>query len=194
MNDQEEAQHFEGVVIASRYDADAPEKPFLGAALECGGDAVWILSYGEQSPYHAFAGRHVAVEGRPYTPQGQRLVGWRGKMLGHLRVDSMRVMDAAGAGIVQVGPERRLRGRFERISTDPDRRELLFMTSDGDTFHVVNDPAGATVSADIEVSAFDVNRLPLASSGVPHLWVVCPHSIADLWEWRRRSAGASGAV
>jgi hypothetical protein len=179
-------------VSASGYDADVPGKQFLGAVLECSDDTVWILDYGEQSPYHAFAGQPVVVEGEPYTPAGQRLIGWRGKTLGHLRVSSMRIDDtASGATILDVGPERRLRGRFEPISADPDRPGLIFMTADGETFHVVNDPAGSTVSVDVEVSAYDVSLPPSpTSSGIAHLWVVCPHSFADLWEWRRRKAGA----
>ena len=191
MHGQEDAGRFEGVVSASHYDFDAPGKQFLGAVLECS-DAAWLLAYDEESPYHAFADRQVVVEGTPYTPEGQRLAAWNRKALGHLRVESIRVADPTAAAVLHVGPERRLRGRLERISDDPDRPGLLFMTSNGDTFHVVNDPAGAKLSADLEVSAYDTQlRASAGTAGVPHLWVVCPSSYDALWQWRKRRAGRS---
>ena len=53
----------EGVVRAFRYSPEAPGKQFLGAILECDDGREWVISYDEQSPFHAFAGRRVRVCG-----------------------------------------------------------------------------------------------------------------------------------
>jgi len=116
VNDEEKAVRLEGVVHAFRYDPNVPGKQFLGAAIECSDAKVWVIAYGEQSPYHAFAGRQVVVSGKPYKPYGQYLLGWGGgKELGHFRVSTMRPVERMGdAELVEVGAGFELRGRFER--------------------------------------------------------------------------------
>jgi hypothetical protein len=94
MSDQESEVQLEGTVHASGFAPVGLGKQFLGAAIECSDGAVWVITYGERSPFHAFAGRRVVVSGQPYQPGGQYLIGWPGaKSLGHFRVSTIRLAD-----------------------------------------------------------------------------------------------------
>jgi len=189
VSDTEKTVCLEGIVHASRYDPGAPGKHFLGAAIECGDAKVWVIDYEEQSPFHAFAGRQVVVSGEFYKPDGQHLIGWAGgKELGHFRVSTMRLVEVTGdAELVEVGAGRDLRGRFERAPGDTGEATVSFVTEKGDVFLVANDPAGASVGRTVEVWAYPVQL----SASIPrpsgqYLWIICPYSAADLWEWRER--------
>ena len=189
MSEQGKGVRLEGTVRASRFDPSAHGKQFLGAALECSDGKVWVLDYNEQSPFHAFAGCRVVVSGEPYTPEGQQLIGWRaGKKLGHFRVLTMRLLEAArDAEFVEIGAAQHLRGRFEPVPTATADSTLSFVTEDGTAFLVANDPAGATVGTSVAVCAYSLQRSP--STPKPperYLWIIGPCSAADVWEWRRR--------
>jgi hypothetical protein len=88
----EGAIRLEGVVRARRYDPDGKGKQFLGAAVECNDGTVWVIDYRENSRFHVYDGRQVIVSGkpRPEGGQGQRLMGWRGKKVGHFCVSTIR--------------------------------------------------------------------------------------------------------
>jgi hypothetical protein len=188
----------EGIVHAERYDPEGQGKQFLGAAISCADGTVWVIDYGEQSPYHAFAGRRVVASGESYRPQGQCLIMWRGAgQLGHFRVSTMHLAEPTpDAWLLEVRAGYRLSGRLEHGAGDGGESALSFVAQSGDHFCVVNDPAGAAVGRGVEVVAYPV--LPCMPAPRPrerYLWVICPYSTADLWEWRRRpEAGLPGDV
>lgn len=176
----------EGIVHAERYNPREDGKQFLGAAIESPDGKVWIIDYAEQSPYHAFAGRHVVALGESYRPPGSQIIGWNGKsgeLLGHFRVSNMRISEPDGdARIVEVGPEQEISGRFERTRD----RWLSFVAENGDTFQVVNNPAGLVVGRTVEASFFAVQlRQSLYKGSERYAWVAGPYSCADLWKWRK---------
>jgi len=189
MSDQEKKVRLEGIVQASRYDPNAPGKQFLGAAIECSDGKVWVIDYEEQSPFHAFAGRQVVVAGESYTPKGQALIGWSGgTKLGHFRVATMRPVEVTGdVELVEVGAGFDLRGRFWRGASDTGESMLRFVTEEGDAFVVANDPAGASVGRSVKVWAYPVQPSPLIQNPTgQYLWIICPYSASDLWDWRGR--------
>jgi hypothetical protein len=177
----------EGIVHADRYDPGGQGKQFLGAAIECSDGTVWVIDYEEESPYHAFAGRRVVVSGEPYEPEGQHLIGWRGaKRLRHFRVSTMRLVEATpDAWLIEVGAGHHLSGRLERGTGGAGVSALSFVAENGDTFLVVNHPAGATVGRNVKVLTYPVRPTLPRSTGQYH-WVLGPRSSADLWEWRGR--------
>lgn len=189
MSDQEKKVRLEGIVEASRYDRDAPGKQFLGAAIKCSDGKVWVIAYGEQSPFHAFAGRQVVASGERYSPDGQALIGWRGATsLGHFRVSSMRPVEVTDdLELREVGAEFDLRGRFWRGKSDTGKSLLRFVTEKGDTFEVANNPAGASVGRSVKVQAYPVQPSPLIQKRTgQYLWIICPYSGSDIGEWRGR--------
>jgi len=189
MSEQQKEVQFEGIVHASRYVPSAQGKQFLGAIIECSDGRQWVVDYDEQSPFHAFAGRQVVVSGEPYEPAGQHLIGLRGgQKLGHFRVSTMRLVEVTpDAQLVEVGAGRDLRGRFEPRTNDVGESMLRFVTEGGDSFVVVNDPAGAAVGRTVEVWAYPVQPSPsIPRPPEQYLWIICRYSAAELWEWRER--------
>ena len=189
MSEQKTEIRLEGIVHASRYDPSAQGKQFLGAAIECSDGKVWVIDDNEQSPFHAFAGRQVVVSCEPYKPEGQHLIGWRGgKKLGHFRVSTMRLVEVTpDAKLVEVGGGQPLCGRFERGTSETGESMVSFVTEEGDAFLVTNDPAGATVGPSVKVWAYPVQPSPsIPRPREQYLWIICPCSAADLWEWRER--------
>ena len=89
------------------------------------------------------------------------------------------------AELVEVGRGHHLCGRFERGTSDTGQSMLSFVTEKGDTFLVANDPAGATIGRSVKVWAYAVQPSP-SIPRLPgrYLWIICPCSAADLWEWR----------
>jgi hypothetical protein len=180
--------YLEGKVHASRYDPGAPGKQFLGATIQCSDGTVWVISYGEQSPYHLFADRQVIASGEPYEPEGQQMIIVGAKDTRHFNVSTMRLTKVTpDAKFVEVGTERDLRGRFGRVTTDTGDSTLSFATEEGEVYLVANDPAGAAVGACVDVTAYPVQPLPsLPTASKKHLWVFAPCSMEDIWEWRER--------
>ena len=181
----------EGIVHASRYDSSARGKQFLGTGIESSDGKVWVIDYDEQSPFHAFAGRRVVVFGEPYEPEpeDQHLVGWgEGKQLGHFHVSTLRPVEVMPDGeLVEVGPGHRLSGRLQRGTSDTGEPMLFFVTENGDSFLVANDPAGAKVGRSVEVWAYPVKRRSsMPETRGQYLWIISPYSAADPWEWRGR--------
>ncbi len=176
----------EGIVHASRYDPTAQGKQFLGAIIECADGEGWVIDYDEQSPFHAFAGRQVVVLGEPYEPEGQRIGGDR--IVGHFRVSTMRLVEATSdAELLEVGPGDRVSGRLERVTSDTGESTFSFVTEKGDVFLVANDPASAAIGQNVDVLAYPVKPSPsIRRPSGKYLWIICPCSGADLWEWRRR--------
>jgi hypothetical protein len=187
MNKQDKERRFEGIVRAFRSVSGVQGKPFLGAIMECGDLTEWVIDYDEQSPFHTFADHHVVVFGEPYEPLGQHLISTGGKQtLRHLRVSTMRLVEVTTeAELVEVGTGRQLSGQFERATSNTGESTLSFVSEKGDTFLVANDPAGATVGRNVEVWAYPV-QLSMPQSSEQSLWIICPCSAADLWEWRAR--------
>ena len=189
MSDEEAQVRLEGVVQAVRYDPTARGKQFLGTAIVCHDLKVWVIDYEEQSPFQVFAGRQVVVSGEPCRPKGQYLVGWPGvEELGHFRVSRMRPSEVTeDMEVVEVGGTFDLSGRFERASVATGGSTLSFVTETGDTFMVANDPAGVVVGRNFNVRAHSVQLSP-SSRKAPgrYLWIIFPHSVAALWEWRDR--------
>jgi hypothetical protein len=64
---------------------------------------------------------------------------------------------------------------------------LSFVTENGDLFLAANDPPGARIGQDLEAWAYAVQPAP-ATRRIPgsYLWIICPYSATDLWEWRKR--------
>jgi hypothetical protein len=182
----------EGIVCAPRYHSDGRGKQFLGTVIECSDGRVWICDYAEQSPFHLFDGRRVEALGKPYVPtSGQHLIGWGGeKALGHFYVSSMRLLDVTcDAKFVEIRAAQDLHGRFERGLGDTGESTLSFVTEEGNTFHVANDPAGATVGPSAQVCAYLVRPSPsVPTASKQYLWIICPYSAVDLWGWRERNS------
>jgi hypothetical protein len=181
----------EGIVRAQSYKRGSEGKQFLGAVLECADGKAWLIDYSEQSPFHAFADRQVSVSGEPYHPKGQALMGWRdrkGDKFGHFRVAAMRLVEGTpDAPLLEVEAGQELSGRFERQASGTPESTLSFVTEKGDNFLVFNDPAGLTVGRSVEITAYPVQPSPSIPRSIgKYLWIVCPCSMADLWEWRER--------
>jgi hypothetical protein len=190
MSEQDKNIRLEGVVHASRY-GHGQGKQFLGAAIECSDGTVWVISYDEQSPFHAFAGRQVVVSGEPYEPdpRSQLLIGWRGgRTLRHCRVSNMKLPDGTpNTELIEVGAGRHISGRFVRGKSGPEKSMMSFVDNEGVTFLVVNDPAGATVGPIVQVRAYPVRpSISIPGASGQYLWIICPHSTAQLWAWRER--------
>jgi hypothetical protein len=180
----------EGIVHGHGYNPGGQGKQFLGAALECSDGTVWVIDYGEQSPYQAFAGRRVVVSGEPCKPPVQHLIAWHGaKRLGHCRVSMLRLAEPTpDAWLMEVGAGRDLAGRLERGTHATGESELSFVTEKGDTFAVVNVPAGKIIGRTIQATAYPVVPSPsLRKATEQFLWVICPCSSADIWKWRSRA-------
>jgi hypothetical protein len=190
MTKHEKELQFEGIVRAAAYDDGDKGKQFLGAIIECSDGRQWVIDYEEQSPFHAFAARQVAVSGEPYEPTGQHLIGAPGgRKLGHFCVSNMRLVEVTSdANLVEVGAAQDLSGRFERSTNDSGESMLSFATEEGTTFLVANDPAGVRAGRRVEVCAYPVQPSVLTRRFPgQYLWIICPYSAADLWEWRERS-------
>ena len=102
----------------------------------------------------------------------------------------MRVIEVTpDAQLVEIGARQELFGRFKRGTGAPQESSLSFVTEKGDTFLVFNDPAGVTLGRIVEVWAYPVQPSPsIPRSAEQHLWIICPCSLADLWEWRERQS------
>ena len=186
---EEQELRLEGIVHADRpaHRLDAGEFP---AIIACSDGTEWVISYGEQSPYHAFADRKVVASGRPYMPTGAHIIGThRGQKLGHFRVSTMRLVTVTpDAQLVEVGEEQHLSGRFKVGTNDSGPLVLSFVTEKGTTFLVANDPAGLIVGRDVKILAYSVQPYRLTQqSPEQYLWTLCPCSVQDLWDRRGRS-------
>lgn len=186
MSEQENVLRLEGIVHL-RHTALVQ---WLGAELECS-DARWFIAYSADSPYHAFAGRRVMVSGEPNErePLQRPLVRWGAKPIaGHFSVSTMRLAEVTpDAELLEVGAGQQLTGRFELGASDAGESTLSFVTEQGDTFLVANDPAGATVGRSVEVLAYPVQPSPsISRSPVQHFWIHCPCLMTDFWEWHER--------
>lgn len=186
MDEEEKELQLEGIVHARRYVPGERGKPFLGATIESSDGMEWVIDYDEQSPFHAFAARRVVACGEPYKPEGQFIGGK--KIAGHFRVSTLRLVEMTDdAPLVEVGTARQLTGRFERGTSDIGESTLSFVTQEGVVFAVANDPAGVTVGLSIDVWAYPVRPSPsIPGPSERSLWIICPCSAADLWEWRGR--------
>jgi hypothetical protein len=181
---------FEGVVDAPYFDPKTG--PLPPAGIQCSDGTVWVIDYHEQSPFRVFHGRKVLARGEPYRPTGATggyIIGWSGaKEVGHLRIASLRPAELSpDLELAEVGLARCLSGALERGTSDAGDSTLSFITQDGSTFSVVNDPAGEAVGRNIEVVAYPVRVSPSTwRSRGPYLWIICPYSCADLLEWHKR--------
>jgi hypothetical protein len=92
------------------------------------------------------------------------------------------------AWLTEVGAGRDLAGRLERGTHDTGESALSFVTEKGDAFVVVNVPAGGIIGRNVQATAYPVVPSWSLRKGTEHfLWVICPGSSADIWEWRGRS-------
>jgi hypothetical protein len=185
VNDVEDEVGFEGTLRAFPFKQGAGGKQFLGAIVECDNGERWVLSYEEQSPYHAFAERRVAVKGVPLTPapESQRLLGVR-----HLRASRVRLVEPqTDVGPWEVGRGRSLSGQFVTAGRPAGGALLLFETSPGESFLVVNDPPGVTLGQTVEVEAYPVKMSPPAGEFARGcLWICTRCSYSEIWGWRAR--------
>ncbi len=83
----------EGIVRAWRYDGAATGKPF--ALIECTDGTEWVITYDEQSPFHAFADCRVVVFGKPFVPKpwSQHLIDSDGGALRHFMASTLRLVE-----------------------------------------------------------------------------------------------------
>jgi hypothetical protein len=191
MSEPEKELQLEGITQVSRPIPGSVGKPFCGVIIKCDDDKEWVVSYDEQSPFHAFADRRVVVSGEPFEPKkGQYLVSGRGpRKLGHFKVSTLRLFEVTSdAELVAVGPDHRLNGRFERDERDTKGTGLSFVTDSGETFLVANDPPGANVGGKVEVWAHPVQRPPsIPVNPGKCLWIRCRCSAKDVSDHRERS-------
>jgi hypothetical protein len=186
MSEQAKELRLEGIVRGR-----GGGKKFLPGptTIECSDGKRWVIDYDEQSPFRAFADRHVLVSGEPYTPSGSHLISRdRERPLGHLNVSTMRLIDLAeDAELVEVGPGQHLTGRFERRTSGGE--SMLSFLTESDTFRVANDPVGATVDDSVRVSARPVQRGPSVRRAPARcLWIICSCSTGELWAWSERGS------
>lgn len=147
-------------------------KRFRGVLLHPETGPAWVLTYTADELWAAFAGRRVTVTGAPYQPEGQALLSL------HLRPVSWRI-EAPGPGdsIVEVGPEQRLRGVFERQAQPAGSKlagELTtrFVAESGGSFLLAHAPEPLPLGRAVELRARPVEPSPLAARlGGPYLWV-----------------------
>jgi hypothetical protein len=186
MNDCDSFVTLDGIVRARSFVEGESGKPFLGAMIECDDGTRWVIDYNEQTPFHLFANRRVLAIGQPYRPDPRAQIIIRtadGGTIKHFKVARLRVAEPTGdLQFAEVGPEQRLSGQLTQTTSES---MLCFTTENGDKFLVANDPAGAAPGRSVNVVAYPV--LPSSQgTAAKHLWIICPHSAADLWEWRRR--------
>lgn len=188
MSKQDQQLQLKGTVHASHYDDAADGKLFLGAIVEFSDGSRWVVDYSELSPFHVFANRRVLVYGDSYAPDGQHLIGVR-----HLRVSTMRLVDLTLEDrFVEIEAEQHIAGQFELDNRNAGESSMLFVTEKGSSFQVANDPPGARVGRWVEVSAYAMKTSASAWGPMePYPWIICPHSMEDFWEWRKRSKGVS---
>jgi hypothetical protein len=170
----------EGTVIARG--SFAPRRGPVTTEIKCADGAVWVIDYDEQSPYQAFIGRRVVASGFPCHPPMQHRIG----VAGHFAVSRMRVAGLApDAWLIDVGPPQEFAGRFKHSANEAAETELSFLTENGDTFRVVNNPAGMAVNEVVNVLAYPIQLSPCVSRRLRvSLWVVCPWSYAQLEKLR----------
>jgi hypothetical protein len=189
---QQKELRLEGIVHAPGS-FSAPGGPIV-ASIKSRDGAEWVIDYDEQSPYRAFAGRRVVVAGVPCEPPIQHVIGVRG----HFAVATMRLIEVTpDAWLMEVGEAQHLSGRFDPDTSDARESALTFVTEQGDTFRVANNPAGATAGCTVKALVYPVQPSPCMSASAQQcpLWVICPWSYADLWELRGRPhAGLPGGV
>jgi hypothetical protein len=101
MSEQEKGLRIEGIVRAFRYAREGQGKQFFGATIECSDGKEWVISYDEQSPYHAFADRRVLASGELYKPGGQHIISRDGR-LGRFTL-SLPTCSSPGYGVVAPG-------------------------------------------------------------------------------------------
>jgi len=191
MSEQKEELRLEGTVHGFRSFSSLEGGDFP-AFLECSDGAEWVISYGEQSPFHVFDERQVVVTGRPYKPTGAYVIGTSRRpeqKPGHLRVSTLRLLELTpDAQLVEVGEEQDLSGCFKRETSDSGESILSFATEEGRRYLVANEPAGLSRWSEVvKVTAFPVELSRMFQSSDPCLWIICPCSTGDLIEWRGRS-------
>lgn len=171
----------EGTVFARS--AFRPLRGPVTTEIQCGDEAVWVIDYDEQSPYHAFIGRRVVASGFPCHPPSQHRI----HVTGHFAVSRMQLAEPApDAWLTEVGAAQELSGRFEhRIEGETAESEFSFMTEHGEAFPVINNPAGMAVDKFVNTLAYPVQPSPILSRRLrqPH-WVICPFSYAQLQKLR----------
>jgi hypothetical protein len=129
------------------------------------------------------------VCGERYEPESLQRRLWRTgeKPIRYFRVSLMRLVEVTpDAWLSEVGAERYLTGCLGRVTGGAGESALSFITETGDAYRVANDPVGAKIGCSVKVLAYSV-LAPLPTPAEPSLWIICPHSSADLWEWRGRA-------
>jgi len=156
----------------------------LVTSIKCSDSTEWVIDYDEQSPYHAFAGRRVVVTGFPCEPPLQHVIG----VTGHFAVSLMRLAKGrGGAWLTEIGPGQTLTGCFKGAMRNVGQSPLSFVTEIGDTFQVVNNPAGVIIGCTVQALCYPVQLSPrVAKTHQPYFWVICPWAYAELWELRER--------
>ncbi|MBI3184461.1 MAG: NRDE family protein [Myxococcales bacterium] len=163
----------EGTVRAAGEEA-GPGKKFRGAWLEREGGEQWVISYRADSPFRELGGKRVKVEGETYTPEGQALAGT------HFRVRTMELLGVdPSAPLVRIGPEERLRGRFEEMTWEEGtklagEKTPVFIAEGGKSYFLVRLPEKAPpLGSAVTVLCHEVEPSPFASRpGGPHLWIL----------------------
>lgn len=153
-------------------------------SIRCSDGSRWVIDYAEQSPYQAFAGRQVVASGCSCKPPDCHVIG----VTGHFAVSTLRLAEmAADAWLTEVGTEQFLNGYFDKSMNNTAQFPWSFVTETGDTFLVVNNPAGATMAEMGQASCYPVRVSScVADPQQPYLWVICPFSYGELWELRER--------
>ncbi len=185
LSEQVQEHQLEGIVHAPG--SFAPRQGPVVAKIKCPDGAVWVIDYDEQSPYHAFVGRRIMASGFPCNPPQQHVIS----VTGHFAVSTIRLAEVApDAWLIEVRAAQDLVGRFELGTSDAAESALSFVTDKGDTFHLANNPAGATVGGLVNALAYPVQLSPCVSrSPQQSLWVICPWSYAQLGALRKAPNG-----
>lgn len=153
-------------------------KTFRGVMLEREDGARWVVRYGVDALWKAFADERVVVEGERHAPEGQALTAV------HFRVGRFRHAERARGGhpvdYFEVSEPRTLRGRYEDAVGDPGTksegvRYVRFVEESGAVWRIDNAPKDAPRGQLVTIRARVLDMVQLvsvAAVGGPRLFVV----------------------
>lgn len=165
-----DALAFEATV---RIDAEPGGKKLQGVWLERDDGERWIAAYRPEAWLVPFDGKRVRVTGARYTPKGQAVSSE------HFRIATLEATgDGLTAGIVSVGAEVTMKGRFSEVvgeagTKSEGERWSSFTSAGGESFALANTPEGLVTGVDVEVVARPAEYSKYAAHrGGPMIWVI----------------------
>jgi hypothetical protein len=133
---------------------------------------TWLAEYIADDLWKEFDGRRIVAEAVKYMPPGQAI------MLPHVHVEKWHVVKPKiGDDIVDVGPLRKLHGKFGKNPAPPDSKAALstsphFFEDGGESYPIAHGTPGE-IGKPIEIQGRLVELSPFSAHvGGPHLWIL----------------------